>query len=214
MKGREQRGRREWRQRSGLCALACALVLCAAVSPASYALDATTEYVYDDLNQLTDVVFKAAANGKPERTLYTVSYTYDKNGNRKGMIRTPGTLEIDDLLGAGAHGNTFALEILGFAFQMGMEVTLTLEDETVLTGTVTALTPTSAVAAFDYDEWPSGEVTLTLENPDGQSDTMVFTLSEYLLPATGPIGPLLAAVLITCCAVLSLRRYRRKGDLQ
>lgn len=158
-----------------------AIVLAMAFSVPVFAIDATSEYTYDDLYRLTDVVTRASVNGQPSRVLYTVHYTYDKNGNRIGMTRTAGEPAIDGVEELDRQGALITFKLLGFAFQEGMTATLWLGDGSSVDGTVSDLSPIQAIVDFPYAGWPPGPTSITIETPDAQTSTLEFVRREYLL---------------------------------
>lgn len=162
------------------------IAVCGLAFPA-WAIDITTDYVYDDLYRLKQVILTAEVNGQPPRTLYTTTYTYDKNGNRIGMTKAAAAPEIDEVIELDRQGSTVTFEIKGFGFQVGMEITLMLGDGTLVTGVVMELTPSGAIVEFDYTDWPPGTTSMTVLNPDSQQNSSDFTRTEYTLSVT-PVG--------------------------
>ena len=189
-----------------LAATAAVLVSVVLFCLSACAIDITTQYEYDDLYRLTTVTFSAAVNGKPMRTLYTTTYVYDKNGNRIGMTKTACAPEIDLARETGRTEDTITVEVEGFGFQEGMEVTLILEDEIHITGTVTELTPTGAIVEFDYPEDSAEPVEVIVENPDGGTDTAPLL---HFTPSTTLPGLVLLTLAIV--VLFQLRRFSAIG---
>lgn len=157
-----------------------------AVTPSAHPLDIQTNYVYDDLYRLTMVTVTADVNGMGHRILYTASYTYDKNGNRTGMAKTPGPLVIDQIIELDRQGDIITFEIKGIGFRLGATITLTLWDGTQVTGVIIELRPDGAIVEFVYSGWDTLPTNpfISVTNPGGSPVDTDVARTEYSLSIT------------------------------
>ena len=169
-----------------------------------FAEEAVTDYIYDDLYRLVLVDCKADVNGHGFRTLYTVSYSYDDNGNRIGMTRTAANPELDATPQATQFGNQITVQLIGFGFQEGMTVSLQLGCGDTVLGIITAISPTSATVTFTSTCDLLGTNTLTVLNPDGGTTSEMFT-GPAPLPATESVWYLVIFVLLATFIVAGFR---------
>lgn len=188
----------------------CMLVFAAA--PAT-AIDIITDYQYDELYRLTRVDYRVDVNDKGFRTLYTTTYSYDKNGNRVGMTRMVSAPMIDEVFPPISEGDQLTLEILGFGFQLGMLVTLNIGDGTLVAGVIDSLTPTGAEVSFDFDGEFTGDPVITVENPDTQSDTAIVPPGIIGVPSmSGRWTFWLLLALLTVAAIYYVRVRHTGGE--